>query len=67
MKNEYWIWRTKDFSTNGMAYHVIADWDVNGAARTKETYPIYNLHEISFTKALTAARDAGFSIKLNHI
>lgn len=67
MKNAYWVWRTRDPFDGNKAFHIVADWDVDGAARTKETYPIYNLREISFIKALTAACDAGFSIKNNHI
>jgi hypothetical protein len=62
MKNEYWIWRTKDFSTNGMAYHVIADWDVNGKARTDETYPVFNLHRTSYSEAIKIAIELGFRL-----
>ena len=67
MKNAYWVWRTKDPLSGHKAFHIIADWDVNGAARTDETYPVFNLHEIAFKDALRRAEYLGFTIKLTHV
>ena len=52
--------------TGNKPFHIIADWDVRGSAVTKETYPIYDLHEKSFDRARRAAEDAGFTIRLNY-